>query len=368
MSVPNSTSNEANQTSNNDSIDSIANLLAGVEPVKTKQVPIKENKKDDGDLENSSDGTSGDDTQTVNELDEELSPNEEEEGINVENDEDITWAKALGVEERNIVLDEEGNFDGIKVKVDGITDVVKLPDLIAGYQTNKNNTNKSKALSEKIKEVDTEKTRIIEDYTTKLNDVEVLTNYLENSFLEEYQAINWDLLRSQNPAEYAALIQDYNTKATQFKSIKNAIDKVRTDELNSLQAITAEQQKELLSKELEKAINDNPEWAKPEVFKKALTSMSEFVANQYGFTHEEFVGIKDARILNLIRDAQKYRAGIKVAEKKIEKPLPKFQKPSGNNQKQVSKLDQLAKRAKNLTGSAKRAAETDAIVELLRNV
>jgi hypothetical protein len=62
--------------------------------------------------------------------------------------EDTTWSKVLGVPDDKVVLDDEGDFAGFKIKVDGKVEVVPANDLIAGYQNKKSNTQKSKALAE----------------------------------------------------------------------------------------------------------------------------------------------------------------------------------------------------------------------------
>jgi hypothetical protein len=78
--------------------------------------------------------------------------------------------------------------------------------------------------------------------------------------------------------------------------------------------------------------------------------------------------VKDARILDLILDAKKYRAGKTVAEKKLAKPVAKFQKPSGKTQATKTKLEQLTSKAKSSSGYAQHAAQTDAVAELLKNI
>ena len=51
----------------------------------------------------------------------------------------------------------------------------------------------------------------------------------------------------------------------------------------------------------------------------------------YGFNEKDAQGINDHRLIRLIKDAQAYRNGKKVAESKRKgKKLPKFQKPGGD--------------------------------------
>jgi hypothetical protein len=112
-------------------------------------------------------------------------------------------------------------------------------------------------------------------------------------------------------------------------------------------------------------LEKNPTWAKPEVAKKAIHDMSNFIEEAYGFTAAEFGNIQDARLLEVIKDAMAFRNNVKVAKTKLEVAIPKFQKSNGKTVKSVSKLDRLVKQAKTATGYHKKTAEIDAIAELL---
>ena len=59
-----------------------------------------------------------------------------------------------------------------------------------------------------------------------------------------------------------------------------------------------------------------------------MSEFSSFMADSYGFSPDEFASIADARVIEVIKDAYKYKKGIDVASKKIEPKLPKFQKTS----------------------------------------
>jgi hypothetical protein len=153
-----------------------------------------------------------------------------------ESETDTTWSKVLGVPEDKIILDDEGDFAGFKIKVDGKVDVVPAADLIAGYQNNKSNTQKSKALAEEKKQFyEVDKPRLLQEYGTKIKDAEALTSYLENSLVKEYQGIDWNNLRFQNPGEYAALVQDYNIRVDEIQKIKTATETVKQQETQKYQ-------------------------------------------------------------------------------------------------------------------------------------
>jgi hypothetical protein len=336
-------------------VDQIANLLSG-EPEKesVKKPEIEESEEDDTQPDDSIQDE-GDDAD-----------NEETDDVEeTESDEDVTWANTLGIDEKNVVIDEEGNLAGINVKVDGKVSTVGVKDLIAGYQSNKSNTNKSKQLADERRDFDSIKNAVAGEYIGKIETVNKLTQHLKDTLMGSYKDVDWNRLRVDNPGEYAAMVQDFNLRNSEIEQISNAV----TNEMQGIgQQMTAEQQamqQEYIKAQADKVLEKNPSWAKPEVFKKALTDMTDFVADAYGFTPEEFGGIQDARMLEVIKDAMKYRSSIKNVKTKLDVNLPKYQKSSGKTTKSVTKLDKLTKIAKSSQGYQRKNAETDAIAELL---
>jgi hypothetical protein len=361
------TSNQATRPGemSNNVLDQISGLLDGVNQTSTKPPPrAKTTKPPEVEKAEETEETEAEEAEEGEA--EEAEEGEVEEAEEAEEGEgDVTWAKTLGVDEKHIVLDEEGEFAGVNVKVDGKTETVDLPTLIAGFQSNKSNTNKSKALAEERKVLAASQASLLDEYGAKIRDAVALNNYLETSLLKEYQNVNWEGLRYQNPAEYAALIQDYNIRTDEVNRIKAAITTVADGEMSKKQKEINEQTSLYVQEQMQLAIEKNPEWAKPAVFKKALDSMVSFVEESYGFTPQEFAEVKDARILELIKDAQRYRTGKTVATKKLEKPVAKFQKPTGASRKSITKLEKLTQAAHKASGYHKREAETNAIAELL---
>lgn len=298
---------------------------------------------------------------------EEKDEGEEGEGEEKEEKEetDVTWAAVLGLDEKQTVLDEEGNFAGISIKVDGKVDVVDIPTLVKGFQDNKSNTVKSQQLAEERKQLAEEKQTVLLTYKQKVQDAEALTKYLEGTINRDFQGIDWNALRASDPAEYSAAVTDYNLRMQEIEKIKSAISTVNEEETKKWQQENAQRNNEYVQQQIRLAVERNPEWGKPEVFVKALKSMSEFMSETYGISTQEFAEIKDARVLEVIKDAQKYRTGAKVAEQKLAKPIVKMVKQTGSRQAGPSKLDRLVKQAKNATGYQKAKIQTDAIAELL---
>ena len=301
---------------------------------------------------------------------EEGTPTEEttEEAETETEEEPLTWAKALKVDDDKIVVDENGDLLGINVKVDGKIETVELPDLIAGYQTTKDYTQKTQALAEQRREFESIRNQALQEYTKKLDTAEELTKYLQQSIYREFQQVDWQNLRNQNPAEYAAMVQDYQLKQAEVEKTFQALKFEREQEQARLQEQNGKLTQEYIQNQVNHLLTKNPEWKNPEVFKSAVNDMSNFLNSNYGFDPNDIMQIQDARIYEVIKDAMAFRNGKQVAEKKLAKPMPKFQKTTGVQVKTTTNLDKLTQAAKKATGYSKRHVQAAAIDELLKGV
>lgn len=356
---------------NVDKISQMAQILMGEDEAPAKKAPPKKQDDKEGSTQSESSNEEGETDEGETDESEEEGEENGEEGEEEDADaqeEELSWGKVLGIDESKIALSDDGEILGINVKIDGKIDTVPVSDLIAGYQTNKSNTNKAQNLAAERKQFEEARHSVAVEYQQKLDEVQKLTGHLENNLLKEFQGINWEQLRYANPAEYAAMVQDFQLRQNEIERVKSAIETERSVEQQKLQGQSQAQMNEYLKTQVEKVIEKNPTWAKPEVFKKALGEFETFIEEAYGFSKGDFANIQDARIFEVLKDAKAYREGKKVAENKITKPVPKFQKSSGKPVRKKTKLEILTQQAKNAKNtSAKRDLQTSAIAELLLN-
>jgi len=276
-----------------------------------------------------------------------------------------TWESVLGVDEGKLHYDDEGNIAGVNVKVDGESSTIDMNDLIAGYQTNKSVTQRSQAFAEERKTFDSEKEQVEQVYRSKLDTVDMLTQHLEKRLIGDFETINWEQLRNEDPAEYAALRQDYATKASELQNIKTAIQTDSDSQKGEVNTQNQVKQKEYVDGQRAKMIENNPTWQDEAVFTADMNAHKTFLGEIYGFTEQEFDTVFDSRIIELMKDAKKYHDGSKVAAQKIKKPVPKFQKSRGKQKKSASKLDKLTAASKKAHGAQKRELQQSAVAELL---
>jgi hypothetical protein len=336
-----------------DPVDQIAELFTG---------ESESEDKDEKDDENQTDAST--------ESDEEEESDEEAESEDSELEEiaegDSTWESVLGVSEDKLSFDEAGNVSGVNIKVDGESSTISMGDLIAGYQTNKSVTQRSQAFAEEKKAFDGQKEQTEQLYASKLESVDALSTYFEKQLISEYDGVDWDKLRTEDPAEYAAARHDFSAKADELQKIKDAISQDKASQQEGVSETQSAKAQEYMKTQYDLMIDKNPEWSDEKVRDTARDSFKKFVNDQYGFTDQEFNSVFDARLIEVIKDAQKYHEGAKVANKKMKKIVPKFQKSKGTGTKSpVSKLDKLTAASKKATGSQRRDLEVSAVAELL---
>lgn len=295
--------------------------------------------------------------------DEEEDDSDEESG----EEQDVTWSDALGVDASKLVLDDEGNFKAVKVKIDGEESTVDMPALIAGYQTAKSTTQRSQALAEERKHFEAQSAEMLGAFKSKLDEAENFVGLLHKKMLSDFEGIDLRELRTKNPAEYAAIVADKQTREADISNMMRQIQlsKQATEQVERQQQ--EEQQRKFYAEQAERALEMFPDWKDQEKAKRDFTAMNSFL-QEYGFSDEEFSQIADPRILAVLRTVIDTQSAKKESEKKVVKAKTKVRSSTRNRRaKSTSKLDRLVKRAKSVKGSNKRAAQTDAIAELLLN-
>jgi len=270
----------------------------------------------------------GEDLPEVDDSDSDEDEGSDEEGLE-DIAEDLSLAGYLGLDDDRIVEGEDGQylFNAI---IDGESKQVPLSELAANFQMQSHVNNKSMALESERKEFEEVRGQVATELQSRVQGVTALGELMEKQLVGEYNNIDWDKLRVEDPANWTALRQEYAEKAQQVQQAQS-LAKEEGDRLQAEQKGQFEEQaKKYFQGELNAMITDNPDWADETKRTEALAGIKSFLTN-YGFTEQDAQGVNDHRLIRLIKDAQAYRSGKKAAEGKREgKKLPKFQKPGGN--------------------------------------
>lgn len=277
-------------------------------------------------------------------------------------DEDFSLASQMGVDEDRLKVSEDGSvvFEAI---VDGEKKDVSLKDLATSFQMQGHVNNKSMALENERKEFANERARIGEELQKRAEGIEGMSKLLENQLVGEYNGIDWETLRSTDPAEYTALRQDFSDRAKQLQHQKQLVAEETKRNLETTQQENAKQLQEHIQQEFGKLLESNPEWKDEAKYKTDMTNIKSFVTETYNFTEEDLNVVTDHRLMNLIKDAYAYRNGKKSAEGKKVKSIPKFQKP-GVNRTSAKNLEK-ARAVKSKRAAVRKSGSVQDVANLL---
>lgn len=340
-----------------DPMDEIASLLMGDDD---ESGETEEASSD----EQTTDAPNEEDTDDAEELSDESTDVDETDESEEDTDDDQTLTEMLGIDDSQIDVTDDGAIM-INVKVDGQTSQHSLAEVIKSYQLESSVTKKSQALSEERKKFEEAAAAKALEIKNTLEQNVNLTQMLEQELMADYEKVDWDDLRQYDPAEWTAKRQEFGTKYQRIQRLKTELTG-QTEQVE--QAQTQEQQaaqQAYLKSQWGTMIDNNPSWSEPETYKKDMGSMKDFAKTTYGFTEQDLNAVTDARIIELLKDAQAYRKGAKVASKKLKK-VPRIQKRGGvRKTPKVSKSDKLTKAANAAKGAQKRALQSEAVAALL---
>ena len=135
-------------------------------------------------------------------------------------------AQILGLDESDIDVDEDG-LAVIRTKIDGQESKAKLAELRKNYQLQGHAENRVREAAEKAKAVDARLQEAEQIVQARLQQVEDLTGIAARELLGQYQSINWEALRQQDPGQYAALRQDFSERNNKLQTALNAAQQER---------------------------------------------------------------------------------------------------------------------------------------------
>lgn len=192
----------------------------------------------------------------------------------------------------------------VTVKVDGKTSTVPLKDVLKSYQLEGHVQEKSRALAEQRQQWEADRTAAQQALGTQLQQAQSLGNLAHQQLLAEYQGINWNQLRIEDPAGWAVRNQEFQNRANQIAGHLNQVQQHQ-------QQLAAQQQQELTTKvipaEQERMYDARPEWRDSTKFQADTASMKQY-AQTLGFKPAELAGIYDHRIMIALHDAARFAA------------------------------------------------------------
>jgi plasmid maintenance system antidote protein VapI len=191
----------------------------------------------------------------------------------------------------------------VTVKVDGKTSQVKLADVLKSYQLEQHVQAKSIAISESQRAWEAQQTQARQLLEGQLAQAQALGTLARQNLMSEFQKIDWNRLRVDDPAQWAVLNTEFNQKAA---AIDQHLATVQNQQVQMAQQ--AEQQRlAQLPKEREAMLAARPEWRDEKQFQAARVQMTTF-AKSLGFTDADIASIYDHRQMLALDMAARYAA------------------------------------------------------------
>ena len=236
------------------------------------------------------------------------------------------------------------------VKVNGKEVEVTQDELLQGYSRTSDYMQKTRVLSEQRKQIDDELTATQQErqrYTQALEQLEESNDYE----IAHLKSQDLEKLKEEDPLTYMQrkdALRDLQENKTKIANEKAKAQEAQQKEMQGQLMKQREEQLEILNGKL-------PEWNHPEKGAKLKLDIKNYAKAQ-GFSEKEIGMLVDARSIQVLHDAMKYKnlLDAKISQKKT-KVVPKVQKPGTS----ASKGEVKSERVKQLKSKAKKSGKVN---------
>ena len=191
----------------------------------------------------------------------------------------------------------------VTVKIDGQEKAVPLEDVIKSFQLEGHVNNKSIELSNQKVQFEQEQQAVRQVFQQQMQQNQQLGNLAMQMLNHDYQKIDWNSLRANNPAEFAAMQQEFQQRQHGIQQYLGQIQQQTVLEAQQQQQNLQQQ----LAAENERLMGARPEWRDQKAFSKDREQMSQY-ARSVGFKDAELGQIFDHRYMLILHDAARYQA------------------------------------------------------------
>lgn len=266
--------------------------------------------------------------------------------------------KALGLEPDAVTLTPEGVR--FKAKVDGQILEVSPEELRKGYQLQSHFTRQQETFLQQQREWEQAVQAREHQVTEAATIASQVLDAEETAFKKQYTRSDWDKLRIEDPAEYAALVADYNKGLQDIRSRRQQL----VTQMQARQQQQAQEYQQRMAQHMQEQgakLVETLGWKDRKAVEEGGKRLNEYMLAQ-GFTPQDLQGVYDHRAFVLADKARQFdelQAKIAKARAKIQE-APKM--PAGGataaqgNTGETKRLREAMRRQKE-TGSLEDAAE-----------
>ena len=264
------------------------------------------------------------------------------------------FAAMLDLDEDKINVSDDGKIS-FKGSVNGEEINVSLPDLINAYQGDANLTNRSKAIAELEKQKTAEIQQFQANATQQAQQAAITLEAINNAYLSEFNSIDWNGLKAEDPALWSAKTVELQQKKSQLDNlVSSTIAEVeKQQKLVDDENIKFSQQRLI---DEQKLMQDSFKALNVKVDDSLQKDVIGYLTSQ--FDESEMENLVDHRHMINAYKAMMFDKGRTTAQSKKVKKIPKVLKKGSAPTKQAVQLNANKKLQDNLkkTGSIADAA------------
>lgn len=233
-------------------------------------------------------------------------------------------AQYLKIEADRLDVDDEGNVY-LKTKVDGEEGRATLQDLIKSYQLEGHLNKQNMEVAEQRKALQAKMAEAEQQAQSRLQQLEHLTQAAYQEMMGEYNAINWQQLREDDPSEFAAKQLEFQQRQQRINQMAQQVQGQRQQS----EQVSTEAQRAKLAEEGAKLLQAIPEWSDSAVAQREKSELRQWMLST-GMEPQSVDAISDHREVVLLRKAMLYdrlqsskpaiSKKVKAAPKKLVKP------------------------------------------------
>lgn len=191
----------------------------------------------------------------------------------------------------------------VTVKIDGVEKQVPLADVLKSYQLEGHVNNKSIEVSNQRQALEQERTQWRSATQQALQQHQAMGQFAMQMINQDFARVDWNALRTNNPAEFAALQAEFQQRQGQIQQFLGQVQQQQAQAQHEQQQALQQN----LAAEREKLHTAIPEWRDPAAFEADRQKISQYARN-LGFQDAELNQIFDHRYMRILHDAARYQA------------------------------------------------------------
>lgn len=215
-----------------------------------------------------------------------------------------------------------------KTKVDGREEEATLSDLIRDRQLAQASYARMNEAAQARQQFQTEREQVRQALGVQIKQAQQLNELAQNQLLQDFQRVDWNHLRANDPANYSALYTDFQARNA---AIQQTREQIAAAERTNAQAADTQRQQAIAS-ERERLFQARPDWRDPAKANAAYQAIAA-MGRKLGFTDADLTAISDHRMLlglhqlaELSAQAQKQQAALPKVLKRV-RAAPKMAAP-----------------------------------------